>query len=604
MKLGIVFGILLLSISVLTGAQSSELQFVSQWGGTCLAVDVAGDYVYMGQGPRLVVLDASDPAELKEVGRSDVLPNVIVDLQVVDGYAYLACVSYGLRILSVEDSSNPYEVGWIETEDTAEGLHALGDLVYVADRYGGLTIISIEDKSTPTLVGNLPMEASAEDVAVSGDYAYVATRMGGLRVVSIADPTNPVEVSANEGIETAIEVEISGDTAYVLDQYFGMRAFSISSPTIPVEVGWVEIEHPTNLTIVDELAYVTTSWAGVYVISLADLANLEEVAQVDMRGSTESPIVSNDQLYVANASRGLSVFSISDPIAPTQLAAFDESSFAWWIGVEGDLACVVDYARGLHVLNVADPAQPELLSFLEFAEPKHVEIVGPTAYVCAWYSLELVDLTDPSVPTILGSVELPSWPQQVEIIDDLAYVITSTNGLYVISIEEPIAPAVVGNLPIDGYGVTLDVQDDIAYIGADGLWIISIADPTNPQKLGVLDGDNLSRLVLADNDIVFYTEGSRMYAVSVRDVTNPVEVGRKNFGLATRMDFAGEYLAAGVGWKGVELIDISNVDDMRVIASFDTASRAYSVTVVDNLIYVADEEGGVFILRLVEPENE
>lgn len=101
MRFGIALGVLLSIFCLLTAAQVPELGYVAQLGGTSLAVAVDGNVVYLGQGPRVVVLDASEPSAPKEIGRSEALPSKISDLVVVDGYAYVAGIPHGLRILSV-----------------------------------------------------------------------------------------------------------------------------------------------------------------------------------------------------------------------------------------------------------------------------------------------------------------------------------------------------------------------------------------------------------------------------------------------------------------------------------------------------------------------
>ncbi len=46
-----------------------------QLGGAASAVAVEGERVYIGVGPRLIVLDGSDPADLEVLGQTRVLPS-------------------------------------------------------------------------------------------------------------------------------------------------------------------------------------------------------------------------------------------------------------------------------------------------------------------------------------------------------------------------------------------------------------------------------------------------------------------------------------------------------------------------------------------------
>ena len=93
-----------------TAAQNVEL--VGQFGGATRAVAVQGRYAYLGVGPRLVILDAADPAHPTRIGQSEVLPGVVQSVAVSGGYAYVADGASGLRIVAVSDPAHPVERGF------------------------------------------------------------------------------------------------------------------------------------------------------------------------------------------------------------------------------------------------------------------------------------------------------------------------------------------------------------------------------------------------------------------------------------------------------------------------------------------------------------
>ncbi len=53
-----------------------NVELVGQIGGRVQAVAVQGGYAYIGVGPRLVVVDVSNPAAPRKVGETGVLPGV------------------------------------------------------------------------------------------------------------------------------------------------------------------------------------------------------------------------------------------------------------------------------------------------------------------------------------------------------------------------------------------------------------------------------------------------------------------------------------------------------------------------------------------------
>ena len=86
-------------------------QLIGQWGGPCNAVAVAGNRVYFGVGPRLVVLDTSNPASRSVLGTSPVLPGVVKAVAVSGSHAYVAAHTAGLQIIDITDPANPLPVG-------------------------------------------------------------------------------------------------------------------------------------------------------------------------------------------------------------------------------------------------------------------------------------------------------------------------------------------------------------------------------------------------------------------------------------------------------------------------------------------------------------
>ena len=74
--------------SILGDAQNVE--FVGQIGGATKAVAVQEEYAYVGEGPRLTVLDLTDPAAPAVLGKTPPLPGEVREVAVVGNYGYIA----------------------------------------------------------------------------------------------------------------------------------------------------------------------------------------------------------------------------------------------------------------------------------------------------------------------------------------------------------------------------------------------------------------------------------------------------------------------------------------------------------------------------------
>ncbi|HCP31912.1 TPA: hypothetical protein DIT45_01465, partial [Candidatus Acetothermia bacterium] len=216
-------------------ADAENVEFVGQIGGGVYAVAVQEDYAYIGDGPRLTILDVSDLTAPSAVGKTIPLHAIVQDVAVVGNYAYLAVEGDGLHIIDVSDLANPTEIGSYDTSGYIYGVAMAGGCAYVAD--GGLRIIDVSDPASPLEVGFYDTPGVAYDVAVAGNYAYIANRNEGLRIIDVSDPASPLEVSFYDTPGDARDVVVVVDYAYVADGGNGLVIIDVSNPASPTEVG-------------------------------------------------------------------------------------------------------------------------------------------------------------------------------------------------------------------------------------------------------------------------------------------------------------------------------------------------------------------------------
>ena len=122
--------ITLAGLSLVAPAQVS-LEVVGQWGGESYCVEFAGDLLYAGVGPRVIVLDPSGSGAPAVVGVSPILPFLVSELAIAGQYCY------------------------------------------VADAYGGLQVLDVSEPTAPRWVGGSDLGSQTKDIKVAGGYAYV-----------------------------------------------------------------------------------------------------------------------------------------------------------------------------------------------------------------------------------------------------------------------------------------------------------------------------------------------------------------------------------------------------------------------------------------------
>ncbi len=629
---------------------AENVKLVSQIGGTVETVAISGTLAYIGAGPRLVILDVSDPANAALVGRTDVLPGRVMEIVLAQDYAYVAGGYQGLRIIDVSDPTSPSEVGFYDTPGHAWGIAvAAGDpqghtYAYVADGDSpqtdrtALRIIDVSDPANPSEVGSYEELDDARDVTVVGSKAYVAG--GCLHIIDVSDPTSPSEIgsyctprddpwgpppSMFGRIVVAADDPQGHTYAYLAEwpmgdpSRSGLLIVDVSDPTEPTEAGFYYRWQFGDIVVRDSLAYVAGE--GLDVIDVSDPTEPTSFGNYSLAG-TYSLAVAGDYAYVGLADGGLAIVDISNPASPTGAGSYhDTPGISLDVAVAGNYAYVAGKPM-FGIVDISDPAVPTYTGFYDTAGYGYgVVVTGDYAYVTVgYYGLSVMDVSDPTAPSEVGFCDTPGSAYGVAIADSYAYVADGYSGLRVINIADPANPSEVGfyDTPGSARGVAVAAGDaqghTYAYVADEdsGLRVIDVSDPANPSEVGfyVYDTGSAYDVAVAGNYVyvadvpVWVWEkggwiGGGLRIINIANPASPSEVGfYDTLGDAYSVTVADGYAYVAAGDTGLRIVDISDQAHPPTQAGFyDTPGRAYSVTVTDSYAYVAEGNGGLAILR-------
>jgi len=416
-----------------TAADAQNVEFVGQIGGESYAVAVQGDYAYLGVGPRLVVLDISNPANPTLAGQTEVLPDIVWGVAVAGNYAYVADDEGGLRIINVSDPAAPSEAGFYDTPGDARGVAVAGNYAYIADHYKGLRIINVTDPAAPSEAGFYDTSWYAKGVAVAGNYAYVAAVGAGLRIINISDPAAPSEVGFYYTPGEALGVAVTGNYAYVAVKYVGsLRIINVSNPAAPTEAGFYGT--PAGLAygvaVAGNYAYVADGYDGLRIINVSNPAAPTEAGFYDM-GYAKDVAVAGNYAYVADGG-SLRIINVSSPTAPTEAGSYGTLWDARGVAVAGDYAYVANW-YGLHIINVSNPVTPTLAGFYDTpGSARGVAVAGNYAYVADGVSLRIIDVSNPAALTEAGFYDTPGGAYGVAVAGNYTYVADGEGGLFIL----------------------------------------------------------------------------------------------------------------------------------------------------------------------------
>ena len=192
-----------------------------------LDIKISGLYGYVTEGEggfRIINLSQPEfPEEIKRFKES----NDIKDLEIVDGFAYLAD-SKGIIILNIrypDSLSNPI---WIKTIDSVSNVLSDGRWLFASGKKDNFIVSNIAYPQYPItqrIPGNFK---NIKDLFLSGFHLYLAQGNFGIRIINILKPFSPEVVNHTFLLEEANGIYVSGNLLFVTSGYDGLKIYRIT----------------------------------------------------------------------------------------------------------------------------------------------------------------------------------------------------------------------------------------------------------------------------------------------------------------------------------------------------------------------------------------
>jgi len=174
-------------------------------------------------------------------------------------------------------------------------------------------------------------------------------------------------------------------------------------------------------------------------------------------------------------------------------------------------------------------------------------------------------------PTFVGFADTP-WccAYGVAVSGNYAYVANGRHGLRVIDVSTPSSPAEVGSLDTPGIAFGVAVSGGYAYVAAgyvSGLWVIDVSTPSSPIEVGFFETLGIARGVAVSGSHAFVTvtkegllqveDSTGLLVIDVSDPSSPIEVGYYDIPeVAGSVTMTGRY-AYVTEWARMDIFDPS-----------------------------------------------
>jgi hypothetical protein len=272
---------------------------------------------------------------------------------------------------------------------------------------------------------------------------------------------------------------------------------------------------------VDDYLYLFDWGLTVVDVSQPEAPRMVGEFEVDPPISSRGSVyVRGEYVYLANRSADFTVVDISDPTDPQGAGSCDVNGRD--IAVRGNYAYLPDDV--LNVVDITNPSAPALVGTAPLSGyVQAMDISGEYGYVLTDGVLRVYDLTNPTAPQEVGGRDLPDLSADIAISGEYAYVVAYDDQLRIIDISDPTAPAAPITRTLTGDARWITIAGDYAYIASESVeWVgssleryavlsvVDISDPTSAQEVATYKTPE-------DSGEVAYASGD--YAYLIGEVT-------------------------------------------------------------------------------------
>ncbi|MBC8163905.1 MAG: PKD domain-containing protein, partial [Roseiflexaceae bacterium] len=591
--------------------KTAQTSFQSSIGGGVPTVAASGNYAYIGEGAAFVVVDVSNPAAPRRVARLQTA-EMVQAIRIVGQRAYITVDRAGLLIVDIASPTAPVIVGRISEPESLGSpvgasfydVQVAGSVAYVASSSAFL-VFDVSNPAAPRLLSRVNGESY--DLAVQGDRVYVAQGFNGVGVFDVSDPANPVTIPGYYN-GPALGVQVIDGTIYQTSQS-RLLVFDGASSWASEDLGRVK-----DVVVAGDRAYVTHYTGKVTIFGLSAISSPVLLGSIETPGESWDVQAVGNWLYIADGENGLLITDATTPSTVTTIGRYA----AWGandVAVAGRYAYVAA-TSGLRAIDLENSAQPREVGAAATGAPAvNLKLAGQRAYVVterldseagvSSSRLELFDISNPSTPVALGSIDLYRR-SPLAIVGNHVYV-AGEGGLSAIDVSDPNAPVAIA-LPA---AVRLDWIYDIA---SDGTKLYVLYNKVNEgRRLAILDASALVPVLQSDisgNGRLIALSGNYAY-LSGYGPTNAVDVGETTnprpiipLASSTDINFLASLVAdspliyvieSGLNDGYLQILDATNPGRIRRLEVKVLTAPGKGIALRGSTLLLADGEGGLLL---------
>ncbi|TES90559.1 MAG: T9SS type A sorting domain-containing protein [Candidatus Cloacimonadota bacterium] len=450
-------------------------------------------YYYQPSHSGIFSIDFSSPQSLI---KRDTIPGIYYGLAIGEEYLYAYCYD-SLKIVSIDSfGSMTFEGYYIFSQwRDISGIHTWRDsLIFVInfDYFNNLTMLSIIDVSNPTnafLIAedSLPFFDFYGSYGMTGNDSIIFyTQDTLLCIIDISNPMSPNFLSTFEmpyHLGSSKGMFLRENILFTANDIQGTQIIDVSNPSILQLLGRYRtngLVHGVSLKY--PFAYVAAG--GLAVVNISNPSNPEILGIYGRQLLKEANDVSCNENHVfVGSNSGITIFNISNPQVPIyeshlpikgiqRLLLHDSLLFA--------------SNPNLYIVDVAQPGNPQILYSCDSVYLSDFDIYNN---LLCWVGmvdtisyLQILDVTNPSNPLPIGSVDIYQFPLAMATNDTFAYITNLTHS-QVVNLSDISNPYIVSTFTLSDVHDIKIVSNKLFTIGNynnGSRGVLSVFDLTNP----------------------------------------------------------------------------------------------------------------------------
>jgi hypothetical protein len=283
-------------------------------------VVVSPDFVLVHNTSNYAAIYAQDSWRRSLVGLLGQSYSDSRDVVVSGNTAYISANLEGLAVVDVTDPSNPIHVSTLSTFDSAFDIAIRENHLYLTDVFGGLLVYDISLPQEPQLVGWYTSIERASQVAFGVEHLYLTDSVNErVDVMDISNPQHPRRLSTYDPrrpVHQAIEHE---HVMYLSLGSSGMHIVNVENPFNPTYVGIVE-RRISELFVRENLLFTADLTFEIYDVTDPEKPLL--LSGIDLPTSVFSFTFIENLALLTTSDHGLFVVDVADPLNPHILHSY------------------------------------------------------------------------------------------------------------------------------------------------------------------------------------------------------------------------------------------------------------------------------------------